>query len=74
MKDPRSFERARKEFRRKTAHLSESESQVAIEQLVEQVRSQPATTRPLLLGVIYATSEETGHSEAPSTRLFSYAG
>jgi hypothetical protein len=68
--DKQAFDRARAEFAKKTAELSEEDAAGRIRVLVEQTRSAPPPTLRLL-GVTYATSSETGRSAVSSTLTYS---
>lgn len=60
--DKKAFDRARSEFAKKTADLSEAQAADRIRTLVQETRSAPPPTLPLL-GVTYSTSLTDGRSE-----------
>lgn len=64
--DKKAFDRARDEFAKKTASVSEEDAAARIKVHVSQTRSAPPPTIHLL-GVTYATSQEVGHSEVSLT-------
>lgn len=69
MQDKKAFDKARAEFTKKTAELSDDALRASVQKIVAETRTSPPPTLKLT-GVTFAPSTEASRSQVSSTLTF----